>query len=185
MFPGVSPMLDLSYADGTHQGQGYIEPVYSSPAISGVNNMVRERITVSGGDRVVTGASVRIAKTSGTGDLVLRLENGAGTLIDSITIPTTNVPTLDRTANAAAGIWVSGSFASPRTLTNGATYHLRLSTDSATTLWTRIIKQGDGYGFHPTTIFPDGHLQTTADGGTTWAYGPTAGQAGDLQFVFH
>ena len=57
--------------------------------------MVRERITVSGGNRVVSGAAVRLAKTSGTGNLVVRLEDGSGTLIDSFSVPTSSVPVID------------------------------------------------------------------------------------------
>jgi hypothetical protein len=177
-----SPILDLTYGNGTHQGQGYMEPELNSPAITGANNMVRERFTVSGGSRVVTSASVRLAKTSGTGNLVVRLEDSNGALIDSASIPTTSLPTLNRTADASAGIWVSGSFSAPRTLANGATYNLRLSTDASTSLWSRGIQQGDAYGFHPATVYTDGVLQATTNGGSSWTTVTGLDSNGDLQF---
>jgi hypothetical protein len=182
VFAGTTPILDLTYADGTHQGQGYSEPELNTPVISGTT-MLRERFTVTGGNRIVTGASVRLAKTSGTGNLLVLLEHSSGALIDSFTIPTTNLPTLNRTATASAGIWVSGSFASPRTLTTGETYHLRLSTDPSTILWTRGIQSGDMYGFHPATHFADGYLQTTTNAGASWNYVTGLDKYGDLPFT--
>ncbi len=176
-----TPILDLTYGSGAHQGQGYMEIEDTPLAISGANSMVRERITVSGGDRVVTGAAVRVARTSGTGNLVMRLEDSSGSLIDSFVVSAGSVPTLS-TGGTASGVWVSGSFSAPRTLVNGATYHLRLSTDSSTSLWTRGIQQGSSYGFDPATYFADGVLQATTNGGSSWSTVPGLGDRGDLQF---
>lgn len=182
---GYTPILDLAYASGTHQGRGYMEvEVANKAVIAGSSSHVRERFTLSGGDRVVTGAAVRIAKTSGTGDLVVRLEDSAGTLIDSFSVPTSTVPTLT-SGDSPSGVWVTGSFSTPRTLTNGATYNLRLSTDSATSLWTRGIQQGDTYGFHKSTYFADGQLQITTNAGSTWTTVPGLSTSGDLQFYLH
>jgi hypothetical protein len=179
-----TPIINLTYANGAQQGQGYMETGFYDPAIiAGSSHLVRERITVSGGNRVVTGASVRLAKTSGSGDLVVRLEDASGALIDSFSVPTTSVPTL-ATTNVSAGVWVTGTFSSPRTLTNGATYNLRLSTDASTSLWTRGIEQGDSFGFDKSTYFTDGHLQATTNGGSTWTTVPGLAESGDLQFHF-
>ena len=176
-----TPIIDLTYGSGAHQGRGYMENEDTPLVIAGTTQMVRERFTVSGGNRLVTGAAVRIAKTSGSGNLVVRLEDGSGTLIDSFTVPAGSVPTLS-TGGLPSGRWVSGSFSSPRTLTNGATYHLRLSTDSSTSMWTRGIEQGDRYGFDKSTYFADGFLQATPNGGSSWSTVSGLGTSGDLQF---
>ena len=183
---GYTPNIDLTYGNGTHQGQGVIDiDTAHGSVISGTNNIVRERITVSGGNRVVSGAAVRIAKTSGTGNLVVRLEDANGTLIDSFSASTAQVPVLNSAVDGKAGVWVSGTFTAPRTLTNGATYNLRLSTDSATSLWTRGIQTGRMYGFHPSTYFDDGLLEVSTNAGSTWSQVPGLGQDGDLQFYLN
>ena len=183
---GYTPNIDLTYGNGTHQGQGVIDiDTAHGSVISGTNNIVRERITVSGGNRVVSGAAVRIAKTSGTGNLVVRLEDANGTLIDTFSASTAQVPVLNSAVDGKAGVWVSGTFTAPRTLTNGATYNLRLSTDSATSLWTRGIQTGRMYGFHPSTYFDDGLLEVSTNAGSTWSQVPGLWQDGDLQFYLN
>lgn len=176
------PVLDLNYGDGSHQGQGYMEAEVGS-TISGAN-MVRERFTVSGGSRVVTGASVRVAKVSGSDDLLVRLEDNSGTLIDSFTASTASVPILSDPAGDPAGAWVSGSFVAPILLTNGQSYRLRVSVAGTTSLWTRGIEQGQGYGYDPSTYFADGVLEVSTDSGSTWGYVSGLGSRGDLQFYF-
>jgi hypothetical protein len=87
-------------------------------------------------------------------------------------------------------VWVTGTFASPHRLTNGATYNLRLSTDSDSTYATVPLREGTDCGDaggngHPTGFrsdrFTDGHGQRTTNGGSTWSnlylYSPV-----DLQF---
>ncbi len=181
---GYTPILDLTYANGAHQGQGYMEvEVANKAVIAGSSNGVRERFTVSGGSRLVTGAAVRIAKTAGSGNLVVRLEDANGTLIDSFSVSTGSVPALT-SGDSPSGVWVSGSFSAPRTLTAGGTYSLRLSTDASTSLWTRGIQQGDSFSFDRATYFADGYLQVTANGGTSWSTVSGLGASGDLQFYF-
>ena len=177
-----TPIIDLTYGNGSHQGQSYMEvEIANTPVITGSSNFVRERFTVSGGDRVVSQAAVRIAKTRGSGNLVVRLEDANGTVIDSFSASTASVPTL-ATGDNSSGVWVTGAFSAPRTLSNGATYTLRLSTDSSTSLWTRGIQQGDGYGYDTATYFDDGVLQTTTNSGATWNTVPGLDSSGDLQF---
>ena len=73
---GYTPILQIIYGDGTTQGMGYMEAnVTSYGTITGMNSMVRELFTVSGGSRNVTGAGVRLIKASGSTDpLTVRLE---------------------------------------------------------------------------------------------------------------
>ena len=177
-----TPIIDLTYGNGLHQGKGYMEVEHPTPAIiAGTSEMVRERFTVSGGSRTVTGAAVRLARTSGSGDLTVRLEDASGTVIDSFTVPASSIPSLSASGDPS-GVWVSGKFSTPHTLTDGATYHLRLSTDDSTSLWTRGIQQGDAYDFKPATYFADGFLQVSTDGGSSWSTAPELGASGDLQF---
>lgn len=177
-----TPIIDLTYGNGQHQGQTYMEIESTELVIAGTDNMVRERITVSGGSRVVTGAAVRMAKNSGTGDLTVRLEDGLGVLIDSFTVPASSIPTLD-SAGLPSGAWVSGSFTSPRTLTNGSTYHLRLSTDASTEMWTRGMESAHVGDMDQSLAFSDGVLETTTDG-STWETVSGLGNYGDMQFYF-
>ena len=155
--------------------------ISNQPTISGTNNMMRERFTVTGGNRKVTGAAVRMAKTGGTGDLTVRLEDSSGTLIDSFTVPASSIPTLATSADGA-GAWVSGSFAQTHTLISGTEYRLRLSCPSGTTMWSRGIQQGAEYGYHPDTYFADGVLEKTTNGGSSWSTVSGLGDDGDLQF---
>lgn len=180
--PNHRPVLDLSYGDGSHQGQGYMEAEVGS-TVSG-NSMARERFTVTGGSRIVTGAAVRLAKVSGSDNVLVRLEDNTGTLIDSFSASIAAVPTLTDPAGDAGGSWVSGSFASARLLTSGQEYRLRVSVAGTTSLWTRGIEQGQGYDFDPVTYFADGVLEISTDGGSTWGYVSGLGSWGDLQFYF-
>ncbi len=183
-----SPDIDLRFGNGSHQGQGYIDvDTANGCIISGSNSMCREGIVVSGGDKTVTGVGVRIAKTSGNGKLVVRLEDQNGSLIDSVSMSVSSVPVFNREADSEAGRWINGSFSQARTLVNGSTYYLRLSTDNNTSLWTRGIQGGVSWpGFHPSTVFTDGFMQYTTNGGSSWDYIPGLGEEdGDLQFYLN
>lgn len=175
-----TPIVDFTYGNGAHQGIGYMENEDTALSITGSNYMVRERLVVSGGDRVVTGAGVRVARASGSGPLTVRLENSAGTLIDSFTIPAASIPTQSQSAGSQSGVWVAGVFSAARTLTNGATYYLRLSTDASTSYWVRGIQEGSSYGFDPATYFDDGLLQRTTNG-STWNTVSGLDTEGDMQ----
>ncbi len=180
----MTPIMDLTYGNGVHQGQGYMEvEIGNQPTIEGTTKMMRERFTVSGGDRVVSGAFVRMAKVSGTGDLTVRLEDSGDTLIDSFTVAAASIPTLATNADGS-GDWVSGSFATPRTLTNGATYNLRLSVPAGTVMWSRGIQQGAEYNYNPATYFADGQLEFTTNSGSSWGTVTGLEADGDMQFYF-
>lgn len=177
-----TPILQLTYGSGAVHGQGYAQVNLSDyGVISGTTSMVRQRITPTA-SQTVLGAAVRMAKTSGTGNVLVRLETSGGTVIDSFTASTTAVPTRTPTVADDAGVWVTGTFTQPNTLAAGSTYYLRLSTDTSTSLWVRPILQtiGDG-GFTAITGFADGYCEKTTDG-TTWAAFSSYSTLGDLQF---
>ena len=185
-----TPILQIVYGDGTIQGVGYMEANVAAGrygTITGTNSMVRELITVSGGDRTVSGAAVRLIKASGSTDpLTVRLENSGGTLIDSFTIPASSISTGTVGNYGREGVWVSGSFASSRTLTNGSTYRLRLSTGASSTFYMFPMRRGSDYGYvSPQTYFGDGKAQKTTDGSTWSSLGTVAtADQHNCQFYF-
>lgn len=173
-------VMDLSYANGRNDGQGYIEAMIAMYGlVSGPDTMVRERFTVSGEDRLISSASVRVKRTGGSSPLVLRLETAAGALIDSATIPASAVPLSSMDARMLGSAWVTGSFGTAQRLVNGSTYHLTLVTAADTTYAMVPLREGTDSGEiggpgQPTgfrsTRFTDGDGQKTTDGGSTWAY---------------
>jgi len=189
-----TPTFDLTYYGGHHQGQGYVDMQSASGSVISGNSMVRERFTVSGAQRTVTTAWVRLMRTSGTGALTVRLEDSGGSLIDSGTIAAASVQLEEDTSDPGnglpdhmgsdgqAGRWVSATFTTPQTLQSGQTYNLRLSCAAGTTYWMRLIKEGYANGY-TAGHFDDGYAEESTNGGTSWGApsGITAGQ-GDLQF---
>jgi hypothetical protein len=148
--------------------------------------MVREHFTVSGGDKVVTGAGVRLLKIAGgTEPLTVQLEDASGNVIDSFTIPASSIA--DGTNNPGDlgpnAKWVAGSFTSPQTLVNGTTYSLRFSTGPNTTYWAWVNRRLSDYGYTTATYFADGKAQKTTDGSTWSSLGRVANQ-NDLQCYF-
>jgi hypothetical protein len=178
-----TPIVDLTYGNTAHQGQGYMEVELTNYFRINGRYQARELFTVSGGSKTVTGASLRLAKLSGSdsGDLTVALEDSSGNTIDSFTASTSSLPTLTPTADAAAGVWLSGTFTQARTLASGSTYRLRFSTAGTTDLWTRGIQQGDAYSLDTATYFSDGYAQASTDTGGTWATVTGLAASGDLQ----
>jgi len=164
---GHTPIYCFEHTDGSGQGVGYMDAFSSSGrrTISG-DSKVRTVFTVSGGDRNVIDANVRVEKVDGSGGLVIRLEDSNGNLIEEGTVPASSIDT-DMS-------WASIDLDS--VLGNGETYHLVLSSDGDYT--TFGIQDGTGYDFHPDCVFDDGEFQYTTGG--SWSDDRNA----DLQFYF-
>lgn len=184
-----TPIMDLAYADGTHDGMNYIGsmgPSYGS--ISGTANLVRERFTVSGGDRTVTSASVKVKRISGTGALTISLKSGATVLetgtIAASTIPLSPLPIVDTPEALGGNTWATITFAS-RVLTNGATYDLVLSATAGTQYVAVPVQEGTTKGML-SRCFSDGDGYRSTDGGANWdyLYPYTDNGLQDLQFYF-
>ena len=175
-----TPIFDLAYANGVHDGMSYIGAMIDKYVIiSGPANMARERFTVSGGDRTVTTAAVRVRRTSGSSPLTIRLETGDGTLIEEGTVAASSIPASAPGGDNGGAVWATVVFASPHALANGSTYHLRVSTAPDTQYTTFPVQEGTPKGLL-SYRFTDGTGQRTTDG-SSWAdiyqYDPA-----DMQF---
>lgn len=178
--------MDLTYANGEHDGLAYIEAMGAQVGqITGALSMVRQRFTVTGENRQVFGASIRANRVSGTDVLTVRLETGAGALIDTFDIASASIPI------AATPTWASGTFPTQPTLVAGQTYNLRLSC-AGTSVYTMVpIRDGTDTGDtggtgNPTGFrskrFTDGTGQKTTDGSNyadMYAFSPQ-----HMQFYF-
>jgi hypothetical protein len=179
--PAFTAVMDLTYANGKHNGQGYIEAMTAKyGVISGTAKRVRETFLVTGGDRTVSMAAVRVSRTWGNSPLLIRLETGSGTNIETVAIEATAI------RQSAAGVrggevWVTAKFLRSHVLRSGVRYHLRLSTASGTQYTTIPIREGTDVGF-ASRRFTDGDGQRTTNG-VTWSnlyeWSPV-----DLQFNF-
>jgi hypothetical protein len=166
--PNFTAPLDVTYANGAHDGQAYYSTIVGSYGlITGPSNMVREQFTVAGGNRTVTAAYVRVGKQTGNGDLTITLETGAGMLIEQGTVPASSVALSAPGNDSSGGNWVSITFATPPVLQNGQTYNLRLSAPAGTQFSMVPIRSGADIGFQ-SYAFPNGTGQKTTDG-TTWS----------------
>lgn len=189
------PHFDLTLADGTHEGNAYgTGPFDVDQRITGTTQMVRERFTVSGGDKTVTEVYVRVSRLSGSGDLTIRLENDSGVLIEEQAVAGSGIPIgAYRTMNSTGGEWVGYTFATPRTLTSGTTYRLRVSCAAGSTYYARPIRwrtfHHTGTDYMRSRYFVDGTNATyggaefTTNSGSSWT-GFYAFLPQDLQFYF-
>jgi hypothetical protein len=175
------PTLELLYGDGTIAGNGYMEVWIetSRKTISG-SNQARETFTVSGGDKIVSSFSVRMRKDGGNDPLSVTLKSGAGSTIESGNIPAGNFSSSDA--------WVTYSFSTPRTLTNGSTYNIILSGAGTSSYSIFPIREGASYNFDSPTFFSDGYAQVSINSGSSWTNWPdesgNPSTQGDLQFYF-
>jgi hypothetical protein len=141
---------------------------------------VRETFVISGGDRTVTMAAVRVRRTAGASQLFMTLETGSGGVIDSVAIPAKAIQLSSQSA-IGGEVWAIATFVRPHTLKNGVRYDLRLSTYSGTTYTTIPIREGTDAGFI-SHRFTDGSGQRMVDGahwGDLYRWSPV-----DLQFYF-
>jgi len=165
--PGYTPVVDLAYANGTHDGQSYYEAMIDKYAtISGASNMARERFTVSGGNRTVTSVGIRLRRSGGTDPLILTLETSGGSAIESVSVTAASIPVSAPGGDTGGAVWVAANFASSHVLTNGASYNLRVSTAAGTTYTAFPVRAGTDKGFL-SYVFPDGTGQFTTNG-STW-----------------
>jgi len=179
---GYTPILELDYQDGFIEGNGYMESWVGAPQTISGPAAVRETITVSSSPVSVAGGSVRIARISGSDPLIVRLENGDGTLIEQVELPADAVPL----TSPATFAWANFAFSSAHTLATGQNYHLQFGTAASSSYQTFPIRKGYGYGFQAPTYFQDGFAQfNSGDSWVGWTqWDQTNRLDGDLQYYF-
>jgi len=177
---GYTPVVQMNYDDGFTEGFGYMEVWVDAPEVISGTASVRETFTVSGASRTTSSVGVRVARTSGSGPLTVRLETGTGTLIEQGEIPASSFA-LNTTATYS---WGTYKFSASHTLASTQTYHLVLQSAATTVYQAFPIRKGSDYGYNNATFFPDGYAQFLQNGSwvgwTEW--GVTNRTDGDLQF---
>lgn len=173
---GLIPVLDATYANGVHDGQGYYESMIDKYATIKGAQQARETFLLDI-NRVVTGASVRVRRGSGSGPLTITLETATGTFIDSVSVPSTAVPQSAAGSDNGGSVWAGGPFKSSRPLIGGTNYVLRLSTDANTTYTAHPLRRGTAKGLLSKTVNGSGQQGS----GSNWTdLYPYDGE--DLQF---
>ena len=126
--------------------------------ISGVKS-VRERFTVTVGNRNISELNIRLKKTSGTDPLGVKISKSDETIIEQGAIPANSITT--------GYDWIKYQFSGSKQLLNGQTYFLTFIAPTTSTYEAYPIRQGGSYNFPPTTYFSDGVAEYTSDG-TNW-----------------
>ena len=184
----ITPILDLAYANGRHQGMGYME-TWGRGGADGYDtadgtSRLREVLTLTGGARTVTEVAVRVARSTGSAPLTIRLVSGSGAVLASATIAAGAVTVAAKNGHGFGQRWYSAALSQAVTLASGATYSLELSTSGGTEYWTTAVRQGSSYGMASSTYFADGHMEI--DTGSGWllvkSLTGVRSSEGDLQF---
>jgi len=203
LYKDFTAQMDLTYEDGAHEGQAYSQAHWNQPGSSSDPELIgiiegqrqtRELFTVTGGNKVVTAAYVRVARDYGSGDLTIALKNNSGTILGQGSVPASQISDYasnpdwylaPRGIELIAGDWVSVTFNSPITLTNGSTYQLVMTSPNGTKYAMVPIR----YGTWDDVVleswaFREGRAQQSNNGGNSWennyAYQPYA----NYQFYF-
>jgi len=175
-----TPVMDLGYQDGYHQGNGYMEIWIGQPRVIGGVQSVREVFT-PGADVTVSGLSVRLKRTTTTATLVYRLEKADGTLVQSVTVD-------GSLARSDKHAFVNATFPAAVTLKAGQAYNLVVQAPAGS-FAAYPIRDGGPFGFSAATVFKEGRCEfNTGSGWQGWDGWDTAGNSayvyGDLQFYF-
>lgn len=159
-------VLDLEYADSTHDGQCYHQLMTDLWATISGNAQVRETLVVSGGDKTLDEVFGRLRRTAGVDDVTITVEQDDGTFIDSVAIPYSDVPISAPGSDNGGSVWAGGALGAAQTLLDGQGYHIRFSCPSTSTYTMAPIREGTTEGL-ASFAFRDGHAEKTSDA-TTW-----------------
>jgi hypothetical protein len=175
-----TPIVDLAYSNGFHQGNGYTDVGDFSAAIGGSSDIVREVFTVGGSSKTVSAVSVNVKLVSGSEGLWVALQNSSGTtLAKGQAVPNTG----------AFSFWRAYKFSSPVTLQSGQTYRLVLTATSTYSAQAMENGSQNGEPFSSDTIWSatNAQAQFSTNGGSTWTeWQEEAGvnEVADLMFYF-
>jgi hypothetical protein len=195
--PAYTPVIDIVYANGAHEGSQYHEAMYAQARSIGGSNQVRERFTYTGTDgRAFTELWVRVARISGSSPLTLTLKEGS-TTVASGSIASTSIRDIAQSArgsyagnmtNFNLGWLPSGTWAKLTTsfaLDNGSTYDLVLtSAGSYLAVPIREVANELLTGAWGSRAFTDGRMEYSTNGGSGWsaAYFDNSYNPTDLQW---
>jgi hypothetical protein len=172
----ITPILDLGYSNGVHQGIGYMEVWVRAPRTISGSSEVRENFSPSSA-RTISAFGVRLRRTSGSSSLLVRLETGTGAILGEATVSAGSI--------GSSWTWADASFGKRIALHAGQTYFFVVSTSSSGSYATFAIERGNNYQFSPATYFHDGYGQYTT--GSGWSGfdqpgGSRNNRNADLQF---
>lgn len=175
--PNITPVMDLMYVNGTHDGNAYFQATVDYYALVNGVNEIRETMMPKV-SRQVASAYVRLKRISGTSPITFTFERSDGTVLASGVVSGSQIPASTYPAPTSGGHWDEASLSGGRwvgftfpavTLAAGSTYDLRLQTASDTTYLAMPIREVSNE-VSPTwgsRAFRDGEAQKTS--GTTWA----------------
>lgn len=149
--PGHAPILDIEYADGSHQGCGYMEVGYTTamPRTVAGSNKIRQLL---GSTMDVRRVGVRLSKKAGTTAPLKVTIGGVSVFLSASSFgdgPATGAwQHGDRPSWGAADIDARGD---------------RILIESEGTYYCRSIRKGSDYGYSPQTFGP-GWGEFTSDG---------------------
>jgi len=175
-----TPIVDIGYSNGFHQGDGYTYIGDFTAAIGGSNDIVREVFTVGGSNKTVSAVSVDVNLVSGAEGLWVALQNSSGTVLaKGQAMP-----------NAGSfSFWRTCKFSTPVALQSGQTYRLVLTATG--TYSASALENGsqNGEPFSPDTVWSatNDQAQFSTNGGSTWTeWQQVAGtnEVADLMFYF-
>lgn len=181
----LTPIFDLIYANGVHDGCNYIGSMESYyRKIISTTSMVRERFTATE-SYTIDHVSVKVKRISGTGDLTIAIKEGSTTLASG-TVPASEIMLGGYPNVAADWTWQYGNnswatIEAAVTIETGHTYDVQLSTDASTEYICVGVQQGDSKGMDGPNF--GGVAQYTTNSGSSWG-GLYAYDNTDLQFFF-
>ena len=170
----VTPIFSLNYSDGYHQGQCYIDyrDDFDFIQVTGTA-AVRELFTVTERDREVSSVRVRLWRSAGDGDLLVRLRRADGQLVEEVALPGASV--------GDSEAWVDVPFTQPHVLAAGQAYGLELHAAPGVTFTVVPLQDGTAYHLDCDNLFAPGHYQYYRDGD----WGMTDNRTDfELQFYF-
>jgi hypothetical protein len=153
--------MDVAYADGSHDGVAYIQNMTEYYGTISGGASVREHFTVIGNGRIVSSASVRVRRASGSDPLVLSIRQG-DTVLATGEVPAGDVPVSAAGGDDGGSVWASITFPTV-TLVAGTTYDLVLTTAATSAYTAAPIREGTDVGM-ASFAFRDGTGQSSPDG---------------------
>lgn len=171
----VTPIFSMRFTDGFHDGQCYIDARQDLDFMNfGGDHIIREVFTPRDEDLAVSRVRVRLHRTTGEGDLTVRLSEDGGELLAESIVAAADVGPDDA--------WVEVAFAQEHTLRADTTYAIVLRAPEGTTYTAPPLQDGRYYDFECDSLFGDGHYQYR-DGGGEWTMIHDRTDF-DLQFYF-